>query len=72
MLLKILLIILDFIVLLGVYIFIQKRLKILNNRHIKHIWNDCIKRDYKFLVNVIAMSMIVLFVFSFLVIVTML
>ena len=69
---KFIILILYLIFLFVFYYFINKRLKLLNKRHIKHIESSCLKNNYKTVMRIISILFILLAIFSGFVIVMIL
>lgn len=45
-----------------IYIFIIKRLKFLNDKHIKQTWIACLERKFRFLLKVVTILFLILFI----------
>lgn len=47
MITKIIIAVLYILLVIGFYIFVYKRLRLLNKRHMKHIESVCLKKNYR-------------------------
>lgn len=69
---KIIILILYLILLFIFYYFVNKRLRMLNKRHMKHIESVCLKKNYRTVMRLVTILFILLWVSSGFVIVTIL
>jgi hypothetical protein len=61
---KFIILILYLILLFIFYYFVNKRLKLLNKRHMKHIESVCLKKNYKTVMRVVSVLFVLLAIFS--------
>jgi hypothetical protein len=69
---KFVILVLYLILLFIFYIFVNKRLKMLNKRHMKHIESVCLKKNYKTVMSLVTVLFILLAICSGFVIVMIL
>ncbi len=69
---KIIVAVLYILVVIGFYIFVYKRLNMLNKRHMKHIESVCLKRNYRSVMQIVSILFLASTVCSLFVIFTLL
>ncbi len=72
MLIKVTLIIIYILFVIAFYLFVSKRLKYLNNKHITHTWVPYLRKSYLFIMTVVYFLAILSVVLSIILILTLL
>lgn len=72
MLLKITLIFLYILIAIIAYVFVRRRLKYLNEKHIRHTWVAYLRKNYIFIMSLISFFSIIATVLSIILILTLL